>query len=67
MILRPEKIILKGLNLTLNPGEIAAFVGHSGGGKSTIANLVENFYYPTEGGIFLDGSNLKDIGFHFSL
>ena len=42
--------MLTGLSLTVNPGEIVALVGPSGGGKSSIVKLVERFYLPDEGG-----------------
>lgn len=52
---------LHGINLTVKPGETVAFVGMSGGGKSTLVNLVPGFYPVTEGEIRLDGESIADI------
>jgi ATP-binding cassette subfamily B (MDR/TAP) protein 8 len=50
---RPDVDVLKGVSLNLEPGKIVALVGPSGQGKSTIASLLELFYYPTAGKITL--------------
>jgi ATP-binding cassette subfamily B protein len=52
--------ILKGFNLTVRSGETIAFVGASGGGKSTIVNLAARFYEPTGGGILVNGKDLRE-------
>jgi ATP-binding cassette subfamily B protein/subfamily B ATP-binding cassette protein MsbA len=56
----PEPVI-RGVSLHARPGQTVALVGPSGGGKTTLCNLVARFYDPTSGGVFLDGVNLKDI------
>ena len=52
---------LRGINLSIKPGEVVAFVGPSGGGKSTLVNLLPRFFRPTSGHIFLDDIPLEDI------
>ncbi|WP_148415322.1 lipid A export permease/ATP-binding protein MsbA [Noviherbaspirillum massiliense] len=52
---------LDGINLHVEPGETIAFVGMSGGGKSTLVNLLPAFYSPTSGKILLDGESIEDI------
>lgn len=58
---RPDQIVLKNFNLTLKSGQTVALVGMSGSGKSTIAQLLERFYEPTSGVIYLDNVNYKDL------
>ena len=53
--------VLKGINLNANVGETVAIVGNSGGGKTTIANLIPRFYDVTSGAIKIDNINIKDI------
>ena len=59
-----EKEILHNLNLHLAKGENLALVGPSGGGKTTLCNLIPRFYEPESGEILLDGKNIKDITLH---
>jgi ATP-binding cassette subfamily B protein len=58
---RSDIEVLKGFNLTLDPGRVAALVGPSGGGKSTIAALLYRLYDPTSGTICLDGVPLTEL------
>ncbi len=53
--------VLNNLNFSVKRGGIIALVGPSGGGKSTLADLIPRFYDPTEGQILLDGNNIKDV------
>jgi len=55
-----ERIIFKGLNLKINASSKVALVGPSGCGKSTILALLQRFYDPDQGEIFIDGVNIKD-------
>ena len=57
-----DKLILDKVNLVLPAGKTLALVGRSGGGKSTIANLVPRFYDIEEGALRVDGINAKDYG-----
>lgn len=52
---------LDAITLTINPGETVALVGASGGGKSTLANLLPRFYRPTSGRILLDGYDVETL------
>ncbi|HEA6263675.1 TPA: SAV1866 family putative multidrug efflux ABC transporter [Staphylococcus aureus] len=56
-----EAPILKDINLSIEKGETVAFVGMSGGGKSTLINLIPRFYDVTSGQILIDGDNIKDF------
>lgn len=51
---------LKEVSMTIKPNEITALVGLSGAGKSTVINLLDKFYQPTRGEIYLDGVDLAD-------
>lgn len=54
------EMILKGINLTVNPGETLAILGATGSGKSTLVNLIPRFYDATQGSILIDGVDVKD-------
>lgn len=56
-----EDDVLRGIDFEVKSGETIAFVGSTGSGKSTIINLILNFYSPRLGNIYLDGENIKDI------
>lgn len=58
---RPGQTVLEGLSIDIPAGKTFAFVGPSGGGKSTVVKLLERFYDPTAGAVKLDGINIKDI------
>ncbi len=53
--------ILDGINFTVKPGETVAFVGMSGGGKSTIVGLIPRFHDVTGGAVRIDGHDLRDV------
>ena len=57
----PRHPVLTDVSFAIQPGEMLALVGPTGAGKTTIANLLHRFYDPTEGDIFLDGNNLRDL------
>ncbi len=59
-----EKTALSGLNLDVRSGENIALVGQSGGGKSSLVNLLLRFYDPDEGNVYLNGRNLRDYTQH---
>ncbi|MBE4908905.1 ABC transporter ATP-binding protein [Bacillus luteolus] len=52
---------LKGVSLTMEAGQTVALVGHTGSGKTTIANLISRFYDATAGDVKIDGYNVKDL------
>lgn len=58
---RPEVPVLRGISLTVKPGEYVALVGASGCGKSTSVGLVERFYDPLSGTITLDGHDISTL------
>jgi ATP-binding cassette subfamily B protein len=57
-----DHLVLRDVNLVLEPGEVLAVVGPTGAGKSTIAKLVTRFHDPTFGHITIDGHDLRDVG-----
>jgi ATP-binding cassette, subfamily B, multidrug efflux pump len=56
-----ERKALKGVSFSIKAGETAAFVGHTGSGKTTIANLVSRFYDATAGVVKIDGHPIQDL------
>ena len=58
---RPEVMVLSGFNLKVTGGQTVAIVGASGSGKSTVIALVERFYDPVCGQVFLDGKDIKTL------
>lgn len=58
------KMILKNISFDIQPGETAAFVGMSGGGKSTIVSLIPRFYDVSEGEVKIDRKNVTDVLIH---
>ncbi len=57
----PERPVLQGINATIEPGQMVAFLGASGTGKSTLLNLLPRFYDPIEGSVLLDGLDLRTL------
>ncbi|KAK9461529.1 P-loop containing nucleoside triphosphate hydrolase protein [Lipomyces oligophaga] len=58
---RPQVPVLRGLNLTIKPGQFVALVGSSGCGKSTTIGLMERFYQPLSGQVLLDGKDISKL------
>jgi ATP-binding cassette subfamily B (MDR/TAP) protein 1 len=58
---RPEQPVLRGLDLVVKPGQYVALVGPSGCGKSTTISLIERFYNPLVGGVFVDGQEISTL------
>ena len=56
-----KRLALKGITWNIKPGQSVALVGHTGSGKTTIANLISRFYDATGGEVLIDGHNIKDI------
>ncbi|MDX1932064.1 MAG: ABC transporter ATP-binding protein [Capsulimonadales bacterium] len=57
----PEQFVIKGIDLTIEPGELVAFVGGSGSGKTTMINLLSRHYDVTKGAITIDGHDVREI------
>ncbi|KAF2773520.1 multidrug resistance protein 1, 2, 3 [Teratosphaeria nubilosa] len=58
---RPEQPVLRGLNLHVKPGQYVALVGASGCGKSTTIAMLERFYNPLVGGVYVDGREISSL------
>jgi subfamily B ATP-binding cassette protein MsbA len=58
-----EVLVLKNISITLKPGQRSALVGPSGGGKSTLMNLLPRFFDVKEGAIEIDGQNITKVSF----
>ncbi|KAI3985522.1 hypothetical protein MKX01_033836 [Papaver californicum] len=58
---RTDKLILQGFSLKIPAGKVVALVGSSGCGKSTVISLVQRFYDPLKGEVFIDDHNIKDL------
>ncbi|PKR78474.1 multidrug ABC transporter ATP-binding protein [Halalkalibacillus sediminis] len=56
-----DRIALHEISLEMKAGQTVALVGHTGSGKSTIANLISRFYDPTKGAVKIDGHDLRDL------
>ena len=56
-----QKRALRGVDLTIEPGQTAAFVGPSGAGKTTLTYLVPRLYDVTSGAVFIDGKDIRDV------
>ena len=61
----PEKPVLANVNLKAKMGEAIAVVGPTGGGKSTLVNLICRFYEPTAGQVLIDGVDYRERGLHW--
>jgi subfamily B ATP-binding cassette protein MsbA len=55
----PDQVILDDVSFAIEPGQVAAFVGPTGGGKTTIINLVARFYDPVSGTVTIDGTDIR--------
>jgi subfamily B ATP-binding cassette protein MsbA len=53
--------VLRGINFVARKGEVVAFVGSSGAGKTTLVNLIPRFYEPTAGGVKIDGTDTREL------
>jgi ATP-binding cassette subfamily B protein len=56
-----DRLVLQGINFTIQPGQAVAFVGGTGTGKSTLLSLVPRFYDPASGSVALDGQDLRGL------
>lgn len=57
----PARLVLRDITFTVEPGRTVALVGHTGSGKSSIINLVAKFHLPTQGGVYIDGREIRQL------
>jgi ATP-binding cassette subfamily B protein len=57
----PNRLVLRDICFTANPGQTVALVGHTGSGKTSIINLIAKFYLPTAGSLRIDGLDIRKI------
>jgi len=58
---RPQRVVLDGMDLTISSGSIVALVGHSGSGKSSVVSLIQHLYEPTKGQVLIDGVDVREL------
>ena len=58
---RPNRQVLKQFSVTIEPGTVAAFVGTSGGGKSSAMSLIQHLYEPSAGKVLIDGHEVHEL------
>jgi len=56
----PERLVLRDIDLTIEPGEVVAIVGPTGAGKSTLASLILRLYDPLQGAVLIDGHDIRE-------
>jgi subfamily B ATP-binding cassette protein MsbA len=61
---QPGEVVMQGMTFTAHPGQMTALVGPSGGGKSTMFNLILRFYDPDSGTILIDGQDITKVSRH---
>ncbi len=59
-----EEDVLHNISFTAQPGQTTALIGTTGSGKSTIVNLIPRFYEVTEGAVYVDGTNIREVTQH---
>ena len=59
-----EEDVLHNISFTAQPGQTTALIGTTGSGKSTIVNLIPRFYEVTQGAIFVDGTDIREVRQH---
>lgn len=61
---KEQDVVLEDIDFTVQPGEVIALAGATGAGKSALMSLIPRFYDPIEGGILLDGKDLRELDLH---